>query len=315
MKAYHDLLQKVLDEGEEVTNERTGVGTIALFGEQIKFDMRKGFPAVTTKKLAFKAMIAELLWFIRGSDNLNDLRALTHGEENRFNTEKKTIWDDNYNVQGKQLGYKDGYCGLIYGTQWRRYGLNGVYVEQDFGGTYYHNLPKVDQLAEMIKEAQTNPGSRRLLVYAWNPQLIWEHDVKSDTEEYDIDKPILPPCHVGFQINISGDYIDMIWEQRSVDCGLGLPFNIASYATLLHILGRILNKTPRYLTGQFGDTHVYKNHIEPIKEQLTREHFALPTLSINENLKTLKDFETASVSDFELNGYKHHSTVKMIMAA
>ncbi|QQM13971.1 thymidylate synthase [Acinetobacter phage Morttis] len=316
MKAYHDLLQKILDEGEEVTNERTGVGTLSIFAEQIKFDLREGFPAVTTKKLAFKTMIAELLWFIRGSSNLYDLRALTHGEEHRFNDEKKTIWDDNYNVQGKELGYSNGYCGLVYGTQWRNFGPTGVNVEEDFGGTYYHDVPGVDQLAEMIKEAKANPGSRRLIVEAWNPQLIWEHKTLPGYEShYEIQKPILPPCHTGFQINISGEFIDMIWHQRSVDTFLGLPFNIASYAALLRIFGQILDKTPRYLTGQLGDVHIYKNHIEQVKEQLTREEYDLPILTINPNLKTLEDFEKAVVGDFTLIGYKHHEAIKAQMAA
>lgn len=317
MQVYHNLMEKIIAEGDEVNNERTGVGTIAIFGEQIKFDLRKGFPAVTTKKLAWNAVIAELLWFIRGSTQLGDLKALTFGEEHRNNPDKKTIWDDNYLQQGvKELGYKDGYCGLVYGSQWRGYGLDGAYVEEDFGGQYYKELPKIDQLAEMINEAMNNPGSRRLLVEAWNPQLVWNFNKNGpgDGNEYAVNKPILPPCHLGFQIRISGDYIDLLWKQRSVDVFLGLAFNIASYGALLHILGRILGKTPRYLTGQLGDCHIYKNHLDQVHEQLSRQEYELPTLSINPELKIMADFERATKSDFLLENYQSHPSIKAPMA-
>lgn len=316
MKQYNELLQKILNEGESIDTERTGVGTLSLFAEQIKFDLREGFPAVTSKKLAFKSMIAELLWFIKGSDNIYDLRALTHGEENRYNPDKKTIWDANYEKQGKELGYKDGFCGLIYGTQWRGYGLSGAWVEEDFGNTYFHELPKIDQLKELIKEAKINPSSRRLLVEAWNPQLVWNFDeIYSGLSEYEVLKPILPPCHTGFQIRIVGDFIDLIWKQRSVDVFLGLPFNIASYAALLCILGRILGKTPRHLTGQLGDVHIYKNHLDQVKEQLSRELYNLPKFYMDAELKTLEDFEKAGVHQFGLLDYRHHSAIKAEMAA
>lgn len=315
MKQYHDLLQRILDEGTDVSDERTGVGTLSLFGEQIKFDLRKGFPAVTTKKLAFKSVTAELLWFLRGSDNVHDLRAITYGEEHRFNSSKRTIWDANYENQGKDLGYTDGFCGLIYGNQWRHYGLSGT-VDKTIPEYNFNELPRVDQLAEMIKEAQVNPGSRRLLVEASNPMLNWDFNeiYKYFGVQYEVLKPVLPPCHTGFQIRIFGDYLDLIWKQRSVDCFLGLPFNIASYAELAHILARILGKTPRYLTGQLGDVHIYKNHMDQVKEQLSRTEFDLPELEINPWLKTLEDFEKATVTDFLLRNYKHHDTIKAPMA-
>lgn len=314
MQAYADLLQKILDEGEDIGNERTGVGTRALFGEQLKFDLRKGFPAVTTKKLAFKSVTAEFLWFLKGSTNVNDLRAITHGEEHRFNMDKKTIWDANYLQQGeKELGYRNGYCGLVYGSQWRGFGLD---IVRDLSTMEHIELPKVDQLAEAIHEAQVNPGSRRLCVEAWNPHTIWNFDDQGPGQnaEYVVNKPILPPCHTGFQFNIIDDYLDLSFRMRSVDVFLGMPFDIASYAELTHTLARILNKTPRYLVGQFGNTHIYNNHIEQVKEQLSRAEYDLPTLWIDPELKTLNDFENAKVDQFKLIGYEHHPAIAAPMA-
>ena len=179
MKQYLNLMQHVLEHGEIDSEERTGVGTVCTFGEHIKFDLREGFPAVTTKKLAWKGVISELLWFIRGSSNLYELRAILHGEENRFNEEKTTIWDANYNKQAKDLGYTDGEMGPIYGSQWRNF--NGV-----------------DQLKEMIELAKKDPSNRRLIISAWNPA--------------ELNKMTLPPCHYMYQINIKGDYIDGNFE-------------------------------------------------------------------------------------------------------
>lgn len=281
MKQYLALMQNVLDNGESDDQERTGVGTICTFGEQLKFDVRDGFPAVTTKKLAWKGVISELLWFIRGSSNLYELRAILHGEEHRFNDDKKTIWDANYNKQAIDLGYTDGEMGPIYGSQWRNF--NGV-----------------DQVKNVLELARTDPGNRRLIVSAWNPA--------------DLHLMTLPPCHFMHQLNIKGEYIDLMYKMRSVDLGCGLPFDQASFATLLHIYGRILGKTPRSLVAQFGNTHIYNNHVDLIKEQITRKPFPLPTLWINPELKTLEDFEKASVDDFKLVGYEHHPAIPLVMA-
>lgn len=282
MKEYIALGTKILETGEE-SSDRTGTGTVYLFGENVRFDMRGEFPAVTTKKLAWKSVVSELLWFLRGSQNVNDLRAILHGEENRFNFKKATIWDANYEHQGVGLGYTDGNLGPVYGAQWRGRFPGGV-----------------DQIANLLQRAKTHPDCRRLMVMAWNPSQI--------------DAMALPPCHYGFQVNIEGKHIDLLWQQRSVDYFLGLPFNIASYALLTAIFGRILDKQPRYLIGQLGNTHVYNNHREQVSEQIGREPKEPPKLWINPKLQTLEDFENASVDDFMLIGYEHHPALSGVMA-
>lgn len=283
MKEYLKLGRRILNLGT-YSSDRTGTGTMYVFGEYIRFDMRNTFPAVTTKKLAWKSVVAELLWFLKGSNNVNDLRAIQYGEDNRFNPLKRTIWDANYEAQGRALGYAEGRLGPIYGVQWR-----GDFV----GG--------VDQISNLLERAASTPDCRRLMVSAWNPAMI--------------DKMALPPCHYGFQVNIDGDYIDLLWTQRSVDYFLGLPFNIASYALLAAIFGRILGKTPRSLVGQLGNTHIYQNHQAQVLEQLQREPFPEPTLWINPELKTLEDFELrATVDDFKLIGYEHHPALTGAMA-
>lgn len=318
MKELNQLYRKILNEGEKVI-DRTQVGTLAIFGEQIKFNLLEGFPAVTAKKLAWKSVVSELLWFLKGSTNVNELRALLHGEEHRFNYDKKTIWDANYEVQGKALGYTDGELGPVYGGQWRgrrdmivddSYQSDAHEIELELMGyrkvgydTYEgHNFyeRRIDQVKNLLDRAATNPECRRMIVSAWNPA---EQHLMT-----------LPPCHYGFQIRITGDYIDLLWTQRSVDSFLGLPFNIASYGLLLAIFGRILKKTPRYLTGQLGDTHIYLNHTEQVLEQLSREPLTAPKLWIHPSLRTLEDFENASVSDFELEGYESHAAIKAPMA-
>lgn len=318
MKELNQLYRKILNEGEKVI-DRTQVGTLAIFGEQIKFNLLEGFPAVTAKKLAWKSVVSELLWFLKGSTNVNELRALLYGEENRFNLDKKTIWDANYNEQGKALGYTDGELGPVYGGQWRGrrdmivddsyqseaheielelMGYNKIGYDTYEGHNFYER--RIDQVKNLLDRASTNPECRRMIVSAWNPS---EQHLMT-----------LPPCHYGFQIRITGDYIDLLWTQRSVDSFLGLPFNIASYGVLLAIFGRILKKTPRYLTGQLGDTHIYTNHTEQVLEQLSREPLPAPRLSINPELRTLEDFENATVDDFKLIGYESHAAIKAPMA-
>lgn len=301
MKQYTDLLANILENGDLINTERTGVGTIAIFGETLKFNLQDGFPAVTTKKLAWKAVVSELIWFLRGSTNVNELREILHGSENKFNDKKFTIWDANYQKQGIDLGYENGELGMIYGSQWRNFGsgrINGITIKG------------IDQVKEIINEASTNPSSRRLVVSAWNPKVIWD----SDEHVFKVDKAALPPCHMLFQINIVGDFIDLQWTQRSCDVFLGGSFNCASYGLLCHIFGRILNKKPRYLVAFIGNAHIYMNHIDQCKEQLTREHYDLPELWINPDLKTLEDFENSSIDDYKLINYKHHPTIKADMA-
>ena len=310
MKQYLDLLHKILKEGDEVDSERTGVGTIALFGEMMKFDLREEFPAITTKKLAFKSGTAELLWFLRGSTNLYDFRALIHGEENRFNDEKKTFWDGNYYKQAIDLGYTDGEMGDIYGSQWRNFGGGeATFYDSDYG-MEKHIVKGVDQVRAIIEEAKVNPQSRRLMVNAWNPKVIWE----SDDSIVSSKKAALPPCHYEFQINIVDEFIDLKFSMRSNDFFLGNPLNLYFYGALLHVFARILGYTPRYLVAFLGNVHVYKNHVDQCITQLERTPYDSPKLWINPELKTLEDFEKATVDDFKLIGYEHHPTIKADMA-
>lgn len=285
MKQYQDLIKQILTDGYD-TDDRTGTGTRAIFGTKIRFDLTRGFPAVTTKKLAWKACISELLWFLSGSTNVDDLRERTHGSRD----EGKTIWDENYETQARQLGYMDGALGPVYGKQWR-----------DFGG--------IDQLKLIINRIKQMPTDRRQIVSAWNPA--------------EIDKMALPPCHCFYQFNVRNGYLDLQWYQRSVDVFLGLPFNIASYAALVHIVAKMCNLIPGDLVFSGGNTHIYMNHIEQCVEVLRREPKELCNLEItwpsnfeNWPTETQLDWVTTSMShkDFKLHGYKSHPAITAKMA-
>lgn len=313
MKQYLDLLQDVLDNGTE-RDDRTGVGTIAVFGRQIRFNMRDGFPAVTTKALAWRSVVSEALWFLEGSTNEHRLAEIKNDNKPYAElTEKarKTIWTANYENQGKALGYTDGELGRIYGSQWcsfrgiteaREETANGHNAYQNSRNMCYH-LIEVDQIKNVINEIKNNPNSRRLVVSAWNP--------------VDLPTMSLAPCHYSFQFDVDGDNLSLMWVQRSVDCGTGLPFNIASYALLLHIVARMTGKIPYELIGSLGNTHIYKNHLEQVKEQLTRKPHKLPTLQLPENADYsdidlfLKSVKT---SDFKLLNYEHDAPLKYPMA-
>lgn len=277
MKDYNDLVEKVLVEGKE-SLDRTGTGTYRIFGTNLRFNLQSGFPAVTTKKLAWNSVVGELLWFIQGSTYLDRLKELTHG---KGISDKWTIWTPNYNKQGKELGYVDGYCGPIYGKQWR-----------NFGG--------VDQLAEVIERIKNNPTDRRLLVSAWNPE--------------ELHKMILPPCHYSFQFFVEDGKLSLMWNQRSVDCFLGLPFNIASYALLCHIVAQVCSLDVGELIFVGGDTHVYKDHVDKALMQVSREPYNLPTLKMPK-FKSLKELESFTAQDFELENYQHHPAIKANMSA
>ncbi|AUV63092.1 dTMP thymidylate synthase [Shigella phage Sf24] len=285
MKQYQDLIKDIFENGYE-TDDRTGTGTIALFGTKLRWDLTKGFPAVTTKKLAWNACIAELLWFISGSTNVNDLRLRTHGSL----IQGKTIWDDNYENQAKDLGYHSGELGPIYGKQWR-----------DFGG--------VDQLVETIDRIKKLPTDRRQIVSAWNPA--------------EINQMALPPCHMFYQFNVRNGYLDLQWYQRSVDVFLGLPFNIASYAALTHIVAKMCNLIPGDLIFSGGNTHIYMNHTAQCKEILRREPKELCELKIDWPIEFGNcDTETQlywlteymKPKDFILENYESHPVIKGKMA-
>lgn len=285
MKQYQDLIKDIFENGYE-TDDRTGTGTIALFGTKLRWDLTKGFPAVTTKKLAWKACIAELIWFLSGSTNVNDLRLIQHDSL----IQGKTVWDENYENQAKDLGYHSGELGPIYGKQWR-----------DFGG--------VDQIIEVIDRIKKLPNDRRQIVSAWNPA--------------ELKQMALPPCHMFYQFNVRNGYLDLQWYQRSVDVFLGLPFNIASYAALVHIVAKMCNLIPGDLIFSGGNTHIYMNHVEQCKEILRREPMDLCELQ----LKFPDEFDEwdtesqvfwlsqfAKPHNFILNNYVSHPSIKGKMA-
>ena len=285
MKQYQDLIKDIFENGYE-TDDRTGTGTIALFGTKLRWDLTKGFPAVTTKKLAWKACIAELIWFLSGSTNVNDLRLIQHDSL----IQGKTVWDENYENQAKDLGYHSGELGPIYGKQWR-----------DFGG--------VDQIIEVIDRIKKLPNDRRQIVSAWNPA--------------ELKQMALPPCHMFYQFNVRNGYLDLQWYQRSVDVFLGLPFNIASYAALVHIVAKMCNLIPGDLIFSGGNTHIYMNHVEQCKEILRREPKELCELVIGglpykfRHLSTkeqLKYVLKLRPKDFVLKGYESHPPIKGKMA-
>lgn len=285
MKQYQDLIKDIFENGYE-TDDRTGTGTIALFGTKLRWDLTKGFPAVTTKKLAWKACIAELIWFLSGSTNVNDLRLIQHDSL----IQGKTVWDENYENQAKDLGYHSGELGPIYGKQWR-----------DFGG--------VDQIIEVIDCIKKLPNDRRQIVSAWNPA--------------ELKYMALPPCHMFYQFNVRNGYLDLQWYQRSVDVFLGLPFNIASYATLVHIVAKMCNLIPGDLIFSGGNTHIYMNHVEQCKEILRREPKELCELVISglpykfrylSTKEQLKYVLKLRPKDFVLNNYVSHPPIKGKMA-
>lgn len=312
MKQYLDLLQDVLDNGT-VRDDRTGVGTIAVFGRQIRFNMADGFPAVTTKALAWKAVVSELLWFLEGSTNEHRLAEIKNDNKpyaELTEKERKTIWTANYEAQGKALGYTDGEMGRIYSSQYR--GFRGVKEIKDpmynqdgsiHGYNVYYDTVVVDQVSDVIEQIKHNPNSRRLIVSAWNP--------------VDLNNCTLPPCHILYQFDVDGDKLSLMWVQRSVDCGTGLPFNIASYALLLHIVARMTNKIPHELIGSLGNTHIYNNHIEQVKEQLSRTPHKLPQLELpsNADYSNIDSFlKSVKTSDFKLLNYEHDAPLKYPMA-
>ncbi len=286
MRAYLDLLEYILENGE-VRNDRTNTGTISSFGHQLKFDLSDGFPAVTTKSLAWKGVVSELLWFLEGS---SDERRLAEIRYNKPRSELKdlskfsTIWTDNADNQGKELGYINTdtikELGPVYGVQWR-----------NWSGT--------DQIKKLINDLKVNPDGRRHILSAWNVN--------------ELDKMALPPCHVMSQYYISNGTISCHMYQRSADMFLGVPFNIASYALLLSILGNILDLKPKYFVHSFGDAHIYSNSIEQVKEQLSREPLPLPKLKMP-NISSIDEIKDLSIEDFKLEGYEHHPPIKAKMA-
>ena len=278
MRTYLDQLQHVLYHGVE-KSDRTGVGTISTFGMQARYDLSDGFPAVTTKKLVWKSMLSELLWFVSGSGNINDLKAIY-----KYNK----LWDGNYAdfVERNELLDHDGDMGRIYGVQWRSY--QGA------------NRKTVDQLQEAIELIRHNPGSRRILVDAWNAAETGSEEVA------------LPPCHNFFQFYVADGRLSLQMYQRSCDMFLGVPLNIASYATLLCMVAKITDLEPHEFIHTLGDCHIYLNHVDAVQAQLEREPLPLPELRIADRGQTsIDDFV---YNDFELLNYQSHEAIKAAMA-
>lgn len=264
MEQYHDLLKLILDHGTE-KEDRTGTGTYSVFGHQMRFDLEKGFPLVTTKKVHLKSIIYELLWFLRGDTNVKWL------QEN-----KVSIWDE-------WADKETGDLGPVYGAQWRSW-------KTPDGRT-------IDQITEVINQIKNNPDSRRLLVVAFNPG--------------EIEKMALPPCHAFFQFYVANGRLSCQLYQRSGDVFLGVPFNIASYALLTMMVAQVCGLRAGEFIHTLGDAHLYKNHIEQAKLQLTRDHKALPVMKINPDVKSIFDFK---YEDFTLEGYDPHPPIKAAVA-
>ena len=300
MKQYHDLLTDILNNGE-VRDDRTGVGTISVFGRQLRFDLRESFPAITTKKLAWKSCVGELLWFLEGSSDERRLAEITHGSSEG----KTTIWTPNAMAPyWKHKAEFEGDLGRVYGVQWRQwrsYVRNDIDqdIEEDFGGIFVDPKYKtIDQVANLIKGLKENPNGRRHIISAWNVG--------------DLDNMALPPCHVMSQFYVSkhGE-LSCHMYQRSVDVFLGLPFNIASYALLTHMIAQVCDLKVGELVISTGDTHIYSDHVEQVNIQLSREEYPLPKLWLNPEIKTINGFK---MDDIKLIDYRSHDTIKANMA-
>ena len=302
MKQYHDLLQDILDNGEK-KDDRTGVGTYSVFGRQLRFDLRTGFPAITTKKLAWKAVCGELLWFIEGSGDERRLAEITHGDPEG----KVTIWTPNALAPyWKPKAQFEGDLGRVYGVQWRHWKTPIEHKQEtfkdDFGSTFhrqgYIHFKETDQLKNLLEGLQKDPNGRRHIINAWNAG--------------ELDQMALPPCHVMSQFYVNKNKeLSCHMYQRSVDVFLGLPFNIASYALLTHLIAKHCGYNVGELIISTGDTHIYEDHVEQVKEQLTREEFPAPTLRINPDKSNIFEF---TMEDIVLENYQSHGQLKAKMA-
>ncbi|WP_108424347.1 thymidylate synthase [Flagellimonas amoyensis] len=273
MKQYHDLLKHVLEHGNQ-KGDRTGTGTLSVFGYQMRFDLSEGFPMVTTKKLHLKSIVHELLWFLKGDTNIQYL------QENGVR-----IWNE--------WADDNGDLGPVYGHQWRNW-----------------NSEEIDQIKEVIETLKHNPNSRRMLVSAWNPSVLPDTSV-SFAENVANGKAALPPCHAFFQFYVANGKLSCQLYQRSADIFLGVPFNIASYALFTLMMAQVCGYQPGEFIHTFGDAHIYNNHMEQVELQLSRDPRPLPTMKINPNVKDIFDF---TFDDFELLNYDPHPHIKGVVA-
>ena len=286
MKQYHELIKHILDKGVTKT-DRTGTGTISVFGTQLRFDLSKGFPLMTTKFVPFKSVLSELLWFLEGSTDERRLAEIYYGKHREELIGKQTIWTANADKQGVDLGYHNSdiikILGPVYGYQWRH-----MYVSKH-----------IDQIAQVIEQIKSNPDSRRHLVSAWNVA--------------DLDAMALPPCHYAFQFYVSEGKLSCMFNMRSIDVFLGLPFNIASYALLTMMIAQVCDLEPGEVIFTGGDTHIYLNHLEQVNELLTRDVnlYKLPTVIIDPSIKSIDDFK---MEHFTLSDYQSYPAIKAKMA-
>jgi thymidylate synthase len=269
MKQYLDLLNLVLENGVEKT-DRTGTGTKSVFGPQLRFDLSKGFPMLTTKKLHLKSIIYELLWFLKGDTNIKYL------QENGVR-----IWNE--------WADEDGNLGPVYGAQWRNWNNDGI-----------------DQISDVIDQIKNNPDSRRMIVSAWNPSVM-PKSTNTFSENVAEGRAALPPCHAWFQFYVANNKLSLQMYQRSADIFLGVPFNIASYSLLLKMIAQVCGLEAGEFVHTFGDAHIYLNHLDQVKLQLSRIPKVLPEMVINNDVKNIFDFK---FHDFKLTNYDPHPHIK-----
>jgi len=302
MNQFLDALKEVLTNGA-VKQDRTGTGTISQFGMQQRYNLAESFPAVTTKKLAWKAVVSELLWFIEGSGDEKRLRELLHGSAE---SSKTTIWTANATAPyWKPKSKFDGDLGRVYGVQWRHWRTPVEHKQEtfkdDFGNTYNRggslHIKETDQLKDLIEGIKADPHGRRHILSAWNPA--------------DLDQMALPPCHTFAQFYVADGKLSCQMYQRSADLLLGVPFNIASYSLLTHMIAHVCNLKVGEFVHVLGDAHIYLNHVDQVNEQLTREPMPLPTLWLNPNVTDITKF---TMDDIQLVGYNSHPAIKAPMA-
>jgi thymidylate synthase len=302
MHQYLNALKQVLEQGQ-ITDDRTGVGTISLFGMQQRYNLAESFPAVTTKKLAWRACVGELLWMIEGSGDERRLAEITHGTKDGT----VTIWTPNaLSSYWRDKAKFTGDLGRVYGVQWRHWRTPVEHKTESFKNDFGHwfhrkgsvHFKEVDQLVDLIAGLKKDPHGRRHILSAWNPG--------------ELDQMALPPCHVLAQFYVSKDKkLSCQMYQRSCDMFLGVPFNIASYSLLTHLIAQVCGFGVGEFVHVLGDAHIYLNHVEQVKEQLTREPLPAPQLSINTDIKDITKF---TMSDIKLEGYQSHPPIQADMA-
>lgn len=290
MNQYHEMLRHILENGEYIGNGRTKEGYYSVFGYQNRYNLREGFPLLTTKRVPFRLIASELLWFLSGSSNVKDLQA-----------QNNHIWDEwATKEQCAKFGRNEGDLGPVYGPLWRRWvdETSAKVVHMSYGHNDYSNevqMKTIDQIARVIERIKTNPSCRRLIVTGWNPATC--------------DKVSLPPCHTLFQFRVShgGTRLNCQLYQRSADAFLGVPFNIASYALLTHMIAQVTGLEVGEFIHTFGDLHIYENHMDQVKLQLYRVPMTLPTLWLNPEIKNIDDFK---LEDIRLDGYESYPAIK-----